>query len=195
MKMTTSLALGSALLAFAATTYASPAYYERVTPPAAHTGSGTAFGSVNDTFTGTASLSKQCVFFPINISCTLEIDGVITAGSAPETLDLIIDDARSSGAGLCNSIGFSGFNWTASTPHAGLPSAYTDSTTIVEFDVSGVEVDTSCGVCSGADVSATFQNIGRGVFSFSGSIPGGTGPCSVSGALEAASGDSYRVWH
>lgn len=200
--------IGSALLVagLASTTQAAQ-YWEDSNPPPAvpfpTPNYDIANNPISDVFSGRANLSRTCFFVPITLGCTLELEGTITEVGTDIKLD--ITDGSSlgptdGGAGLitCNDISFNNFasGWVATTPQSNLPTDALD-TTPVEFDVTGVVVDTICGSCSGT-ITAEYRNVGRGEFNFSGSI----GACSVSGILDseptanstAGSGKYYRVW-
>ena len=153
--------------------------------------------SISDEFAGSATLSKTCGIFPINLNCTLTLDGTISDSG---TLDLEITSAASTGSSLCNGVGFNlpGTPWTGSAPHSALPTSAGD-TTPVPFTVSGIAVTTSCGDCAGS-LGATFSNTGPGTFAFSGTLPytggGLPGNCAVSGSsIVSTSGTDYKVYH
>lgn len=201
-------ALGSALLVagLASAANATPVVWSGASAP-----SGTIVGTpiennpITDRFSGRASVSKTCFFVPINLTCTLQLDGTISASGSDVRLDITDGESlgpTSGGAGLisCNDVSFTNFNWTSEIDESVLPADYTD-TTPAPFTVAGVQVNTICGDCSGS-VDASFRNQGRGEFSFDGTLPGTIGNCAVSGVLDSAptadstggSGNYYRVW-
>jgi hypothetical protein len=183
----TSITIGAAILSAAMAGHANTAYYSINGGPAV------AFGTLSDTFQGPAALTKSCLGAPINLNCTLTLGGSITEIGG-DTLELTINSAASTGAGLCTNVGFTNLPWTGTYSHPG-----SGSLTPAVFTVSGIGVSTSCGSCSGS-VTATFENTGLGEFSFVGTLPGGfLGDCIVNGNTidsdGAGSGDEYRVFH
>lgn len=201
--------IGSAILAagLAATAHATPVAWSGASAPGAGiTGTSIQTTPISDTFSGRAQLSKSCFGIPINLTCTLELAGNVTASGADVTLTITDGQSlgpTSGGLGLlnCTDVSFSNFDWTATVDQSGLPSSAIDTTPVL-FNVKGVHVDTICGDCSG-DIDATFRNVGRGEFTFDGTLAGSTGSCGVSGTLDssptanstAGSGLYYRVWN
>lgn len=154
---------------------------------------------ISDEFAGQATLGKTCGLLPINLSCTLTLEGKIT--DLGSDVELSISEASSTGSLLCGGVGFNlpgAPDWSGTAPHSALPTSKTD-TTAVPFTVSGIGVTTSCGNCAGS-LGATFSNAGAGTFGFSGSLgyTGGglPGACNVSGSgIVSTSGTDYKVWH
>lgn len=211
MKMSSIYSMfGSALLVagLASAANATPVYWEGTSAPGTGIAGTPIEGNpIEDRFSGRAALSKTCFFVPINLTCTLELDGEISAVGSDISLDITAGKSlgpTSGGGGLinCGDVSFTNFTngWNGEADESDLPTSPTDQK-LVNFPVTGVQVNTICGNCSGS-VTAAFQNDGRGEFSFSGTLPGTVGNCSVTGTLDSSetadstggSGKYYRVW-
>ena len=147
----------------------------------------TVLGTVSDTFSGPAALSKNCFGIPINLNCTLTVDGTVSQSTDPNYADLTITAAASSGGGgliSCSDVSFNNLPWSGTAHHDDIIAGNA-------FPVGTVGVSTPCGSCSG-NVNVSFSNTGNGEFAFLGTL----GTCSVNGSgIDATSGAIYRISH
>ena len=197
-KLASGIVLNCMVCSFAVASH--PVNYS-ITSPSSSVITGT-FGSISGSFSGVATIQKQCGFIPIDLECNYQIEAVIYDPDTPgsERLIMKIDDAQATaGSGpLCDGQFYDNFPWSGDVLHQAIPSTPADPTPIAIL-INDVRVASSCGTCEGS-LTATFSNSGAGMVSLFGELPysygGLSGDCYINASgMTSTDGSTIRIWH